>query len=218
MFTKATIYITLVLSLYLCLTADVMAAATNPQVPLTPHCIRSGPVVLPLDYCGCTWGYVYYRGQPIPAAPVALIFQNQITATVSSPSVVDPLAYYSLSGAPLGAKLDDRMTVTTTIAGQSVAQHFRARPDHEGEQAVPLVIPEQGEWQLFLTGGYTRTLVVQDQILWAGGPAGLLRVDLATGVQTMQTLPWAVGSVTALASGPQGVVWAAGDHHLAFYA
>lgn len=187
------------------------------QAPLGPRCIATGPV--PLDdpeFCGCTWGYVYYRGQPLFNAPVALTFQTGMTATVSRPSVVDPVAYYSLSGKPLGAKLNDPMTVTTTIAGQVVARTFRARPNHEGEQEVPLVIPEQGEWRLILTAGYTHTLLLQDQILWAGGPTGLLRVDLPTGTQTVQSLPWANARVTALASAPQGALWAAGAQQLAY--
>lgn len=203
--------------LFLLLTQSHARVWAKEQAPLGPHCIETGP--LPLDdpaFCGCTWGYVYYRGQPLLHAPVALTFQTQITATVSKPSVVDPVAYYALSGAPLGAKLADTMTVTTTIAGQAVTRAFRARPDQAGEQEVPIVIPEQGEWQLFLTASYTRTLLVQGQTLWAGGPAGLLRVDRTTGAQTVQSLPWADSSVTALAASPN-TLWAAGAHHLASY-
>lgn len=186
------------------------------QAPFGPRCIATGPV--PLDdptFCGCTWGYVYYRGQPLFNAPVALAFQSQMTATVSQPSVVDPVAYYSLSGAALGAKLNDTMTATTTIAGQTVARAFRARPNHEREQEVPLVIPEQGEWQLILTAGYTHTLQLQEQTLWAGGPAGLIAVDLTTRQVTTQTLPWPTPTVRAFAIGANNAHWVAGPHHLA---
>lgn len=216
MFLKAaSYYMTFVLSLFFLLTDSALAEGTETQAPLTPHCVRSGPVVLPLDYCGCTWGYVYYRGQPIANAPVALIFQNQMTATVSTPSVVDAAAYYSLSGAPLGAKLDDTMTVTTTIAGQAAARTFRARPNHEGEQAVPLVLPTRGEWTPLLIGGYTQTVTIQGQMLWAGGPAGLIALDLTTRQVTTQTLPWPEPAVRAFALGPNNVHWVAGPRHLA---
>jgi hypothetical protein len=215
MFLKAASYVTFVLSLFFLLTDSALAEETETQAPLTPHCVRSGPVVLPLDYCGCTWGYVYYRGQPIANAPVALIFQNQMTATVSTPSVVDAAAYYSLSGAPLGAKLGDTMTVTTTIAGQAAARTFRARPNYEGEQAVPLVLPERGEWTPLLTGGYTHTLTIAGQTLWAGGPAGLIAVDLTTRQVTTQTLPWPTPTVRAFAVDSTNAYWVAGPHHLA---
>ncbi|NJS16995.1 MAG: hypothetical protein HC787_09520, partial [Nostocaceae cyanobacterium CSU_2_110] len=96
---------------------------------------------------------------------------------------------YSLTGESLGAKRNDVMTVTTTLAGQTVARAFRAAPEADHEQHVPLVVLEQGSWATLLNGGYTRTLTIEGNLLWAGGPAGLLQLDLTTHLSQTHTLP-----------------------------
>lgn len=57
-------------------------AADEPPSALPPHCIGSGPTNLPITttdptFCGCTWGVVYYRGQPVPGARVGLHFDEK---------------------------------------------------------------------------------------------------------------------------------------------
>jgi hypothetical protein len=194
-------------------TAPVQAA---PVAPLGPHCIGSGP--LPLDdptFCGCTWGTVYYRGQPVTGANISLQFGAQITHTLAQKEDTETFPFYSLSGAKLGAQRSDNMTVSVEFAGQTAVRTFRALPNSEGEQQITLVLPEQGVWTPWISGGYTRTLAVNGATLWAGGPAGLLAVDLTTGVSVTQNLPWSNLSVVGIASDANNHRWVIGPHNLA---
>ncbi|CAN5778924.1 hypothetical protein BH10CHL1_BH10CHL1_23620 [soil metagenome] len=182
--------------------------------PLGPHCGRGG---LPLDdpnFCGCTWGPVYYRGQPVAGATVTLQFNTQITQTLAQKQDAELFPYYVTSGAALGAQRESIMTATVEFAGQTATRAFRALPDQEGEQQITLVLPEQGVWTPWTTSGYTRTLAVNDQTLWAGGPAGLLAINISNGVSVTQNLAWIEPTVVGVASG-NGQVWAMGPHHLA---
>jgi len=77
------------------------------------------------------------------------------------------------------------------------------------------VLPERGTWTPWLTGGYTRTITVADNTLWAGGPAGLLAVDLTSKVQVTHALPWSEPAVVSIGIAANGHVWAAGPHNLA---
>ncbi|MFN8490474.1 MAG: hypothetical protein U0350_22990 [Caldilineaceae bacterium] len=193
-----------------------LLAQARPAVPLSFHCKKGSP--LPLDdpnFCGCTWGAVYYRGQPVTGASVTLQFGTQVTQTVSAQSKDFASPFYDMSGAGLGAKKGDVMTVTTTFAGQTIVRAFRALPDNEKEQEVSLVIPTRGEWTPWLTGGYTLTLTTIGNTLWAGGPAGLLAIDLTTQQQVSQSLPWATPTVVSVVGAPNHHLWAAGPHNLA---
>ena len=197
------------------LTSPTALAQASPDAPLPAHCKRGGP--LPLDnpnFCGCTWGVIYYRGQPVVSAPVTLRFNTQITDTLSIVEQEEPFPFYDMTGAELGAQRGDVMTVTTTFGGQTVARTFRAQPNAEGEQQVNLVLPAQGVWSRWLTGGYTRTLAINGTTLWAGGAAGVRAVDITTAVSTTQMLPWS-DPVVALAIGANHHVWAAAAHQLA---
>jgi len=206
----------LVTVLFFAATSLAAAKPQDPNAPLTPHCVGSGPLPLDPDFCGCTWGAIYYRGEPIFNAPVSLHFGDQATSTVSkSYDNTQPTAYYTLTGAGMGAKKGDIMTVTVAFAGQTLARAFRAWPDETKEQEVALVLPEQGIWTPWLTGGYTRTVTIADHTLWAGGPAGLLAVDLTSKAQVTHALPWSEPTVVSLALAPNGHVWAAGPHTLA---
>lgn len=199
----------------LCFISPVFAQ-DSARTPLGPHCVQTGPVALPIDYCGCTWGEVYYRGQPIAGATLTLTFGSAITTTITShKATVDPPLIYNTSGFGLGASKGDVMTLTVPFASQTITRTFRAWPDGEQEQQVTLVLPEQGVWTPWFTGGYTRTLAVQGDTLWAGGPAGLLTVNLSNNVSMTHTLPWSDSAVVGIAIAPNGHVWAAGPHTLA---
>jgi len=205
----------LAVSALLALASSPALAQTTPDAPLPAHCKRGGP--LPLDnpnFCGCTWGVIYYRGQPVVSAPVTLRFNTQITETLSIVDQEEPFPFYDMTGAELGAQRGDVMTVTTTFGGQTASRTFRAQPNAEGEQQVNLVLPQQGIWSRWLTGGYTRTLAINGTTLWAGGVAGVRAIDTASTVSTTQTLPWP-DPVVALAIGANNHVWAAAAHQLA---
>ncbi|MCE7984717.1 MAG: hypothetical protein DYG89_26395 [Caldilinea sp. CFX5] len=194
-------------------------AEDEPPVALPPHCRGYGPLTPDPDYCGCTWGILYYRGQPVQGANVTLHFQDKRLTTRTQPTLNSALPYYDLTGKGLGAQRSDILTLTVNFAGAELVRPFRAAPASEGatkgEQEVPLVLPERGEWTPLLTGGYTHTLTIQGQTLWAGGPAGLIALDLTTRQVTTQTLPWPAPVVRAFAIGPNNALWVAGPHHLA---
>lgn len=199
------------------LTTAVAQAQEDP-VPLPPHCIGAGPVPLnEPDFCGCTWGAVYYRGQAVTAAPVTLTFGGQQTVSQTRQQVANDPPLYHISGSSLGAKKNDTMTVTVTFAGQTVTRAFRAWPDTEGEQELPLVLPEQGVWTSWNNGDYTQALAAVGDTIWAGGAAGLLAVNVVTNAQTPHTLPWSDQTVIAIAVATNGEVWVAGPHNLARY-
>jgi hypothetical protein len=194
-------------------------AQDEPPVALPPHCRGYGPLTPDPDYCGCTWGILYYRGQPVQGANVTLNFASKSLTTRTQPTLNSALPYYDLTGKGLGAERSDILTLTVTFAGEQLVRPFRAAPAVEGaakgEQEVPLVLPERGEWTPLLTGGYTHTLTIAGQTLWAGGPAGLIAVDLTTRQVTTQTLPWPTPSVRTFAIGANNTHWVAGPHHLA---
>ncbi|MBX3010812.1 MAG: hypothetical protein KF832_04860 [Caldilineaceae bacterium] len=201
--------------LFFSYTPVVNAEGQSPTMPLTPHCVGSGPLPLDPDFCGCTWGAVYYRGKPVLNAPVVLEFGNQSTSAASKVYAdVQPEPYYTMTGAGLGAKKGDFLTVQVAFAGQTAARTFRAWPDENQEQEVALVLPERGRWESWLTSGYT-TLSLADHTLWAGGTAGLRAIDLTTQSPVTHTLPWSDPTVLSMAVAPNGHVWAAGAHTLA---
>ena len=196
-----------------------MFAQDEPPVALPPHCRGYGPLTPDPDYCGCTWGILYYRGQPVQGANVTLNFASKSLTTRTQPTLNSALPYYDLTGKGLGAERSDILTLTVTFAGEQLVRPFRAAPAVEGaakgEQEVPLVLPTRGEWTPLLTGGYTHTLTMAGQTLWAGGPEGLIAVDLTTRQVTTQTLPWPTPSVRTFAIGANNTHWVAGPHHLA---
>lgn len=217
--TKLIAILTLLPLLFGTITVRPVASAPN-----GPHCGGVGPLPLPTDdpeICGCTWGSIYYRGQPI-ALPATLNFNDQQTPVyIDASGREEAMTIYRISGHWFEpkAKRGDIMSVRTEFAGQHIERVFRAWPEetgsNKGEQFVPIVVPEEGTWEPWISGGYTRTLTVENGTLWAGGPAGLLAIELATGTQTVTALPWPESAVVAFAVAPDGTRWAAGPHHLA---
>jgi hypothetical protein len=197
---------------------DMTAAAAQdaPPEPLAPlsHCRGVGP--LPLngpDFCGCTWGNVYYRGEPLEGVDVELHFAGGSTADTTSPDAVGggvESPFFSVTGHNLGAKKGDVMTLTVSFAGDTITRSFRAWPAADGEQQVNLVLPPRGEWQRLLAmAGFARAMVYDGQQLWAGGDAGLIALDPTSGVSSTHTLPWPGAIVTGLAADGQGNLWVA---------
>lgn len=195
------------------------------QIPLGRHCFDTGP--LPLDdpdFCGCTWGHVYYNGQPVSGAEVVLTVGSE---TVDHTSVlnqdIEETPFYSLSGANIGATRGDLMTLSVALAGETISRTIKAIPGEDGQQFVNLVIPQQGEWTPWISGGYTRTLAIDDAqnggtantIVWASGADGLVSIDLIDDSMTAHTLPWDAATIRDIDFTADGNVWATGVHDLA---
>ena len=68
---------------------------------------------------------------------------------------------------------------------------------------------------IFRLGAYTRALAMSDQVVWAGGQAGVISIELTSGISVAQTLPWSNSLVRALAIAPNEHVWAAMTEGLA---
>ncbi|MEM7129104.1 MAG: hypothetical protein AAF702_22420 [Chloroflexota bacterium] len=209
--------------IYFTLTASARPAiAPSHQI----HCIGHGPLdeigALPPDidspdFCGCTWGEIYYRGRPISQAPVTLQYKENMRETISDFPAGEEIPDYRTSGSPLGATLGDTMTITAQFAGYTVTRTFRAWPSRDAnkQQYVPLVIPEKGTWTKWITQGYTNTLAVQENTLWAGGSDGLISVNMTTDEVTTHALPWDDQTVTEIAIANNAHVWVAGPDNLA---
>jgi len=192
----------------------VLWAATHPRpiqaTPLGRHCGDVGP--LPLDdpeFCGCTWGEILFRGEPVSGAALSLAFDGLVITATTELNALEPFPYFDLTAHDLGAQRGDVFTLTAVYAGQTISRTIRAWPDVDGEQLVTLAFPEVGVWEPLASGGYTRTVALAGDTLWAGGPAGLLAVDLPSGDSQIQPLPWGETAVRALALSPNGQLWAA---------
>jgi hypothetical protein len=183
-----------------------------PAAPAGRHCGGVGPLP-PGDpyYCGCTWGEVLFHGRPVPGAAVTLTYESDAVAGTTRSTSLEPAPYFDLTGHILGARRGDMLTLTAHFAGQTVVRPFRAWPGTDEEQHIALALPEQGVWSPWVTGGTTRALALAGDVVWAGGPAGVISVELTSGVSLTHTLPWAEPLVRALAVGTDGHAWAAGD-------
>lgn len=172
-------------------------------VPLGRHCGDVGP--LPLDdpdFCGCTWGEVYFRGQSVSGALISLSYGNKVVTTTTQFSTPGEKPYYDLTAHLLGARRADILTMTVQFAGNMITRTFRAWPQVNGEQHIALAFPEMGTWAPWITGGYTRALALQGDVVWAGGPSGLISMNLTSGFSKVHTLPWVNQTVRALATSP----------------
>ena len=180
--------------------------------PLGRHCGDVGP--LPLDdpdFCGCTWGEVLFRGQPVPGATVRLTFGESSLTETTYLNGLEPEPYFDVTAYNLDAHRGDILTLTANFAGQTITRTFRAWPAADGEQHIVLTFPERGIWYPWVTGGYTRALALAGDVVWAGGPAGVISVSLTSGVSVVHTWPWSDPLVRALAVDTQGHIWAAGN-------
>jgi len=199
--------------LLLMLVLHVWAA---PVAPLGRHCGSVGP--LPFDepdFCGCTWGQVLFHGQPAPGAVVTLTYGGGVVTGVTRLTSLETAPYFDLTAHNLEARRGDVLTLTVRFAGQTITRAFRAWPEADGEQHIALALPERGVWSLWVTGGYTRALALAGDVVWAGGPSGVISVSLTSGVSVVHTLPWADPLVRALAVGANGHIWVASDGGIA---
>jgi hypothetical protein len=209
---------TLSVCLWALLTWSAPALAQTPKPEpdlLGRHCVRTGEI--PLNFCGCTWGAVYYRGHPVTGAEATLTYRDETISTTAAFQPAEVYPYFTTDAYDLGARTGDLLTLTISFAGQTVSRTFRAQPGAGGEQQINVALADEGVWTPLLSGGYTRTLTFDGHQLWAGGPAGLVQVDVQTGNETSIPLPWANPTVHALVIDADGRVWAAGPGGLAFF-
>lgn len=197
---------------FLLLLMLVLRTQAAPAMPVGRHCGDVGP--LPLDdsdFCGCTWGEVLFHGQPVPGAMITLTFGADSITRTTRLDELEPVPYFDVTAHDLDARRGDILTLTAYFAGQTIERAIRAWPEADGEQYVVLTLPECGVWSPWVTTGYTRALALAEDMVWAGGPAGVISVSLSTGISVVHTLPWDEPLVRALAVGSDGHVWAAGD-------
>lgn len=179
------------------------------QFELPPPEVRQDP-----KFPGCTWGAVYYRGQPVRGAQVTLRFGSQTAHTRTYHYFEQEGPFYSMTAADLGAKHGDLLTLVVEFAGQRFERTFRAQPDLEGEQQVAVALEEIGVWSVGVRGAYTNTFAVVGDTLWAGGVDGLVAVP-PQGAPQERTPDWRNPIVRALAVDLNGDVWAVGPSGVA---
>lgn len=187
------------------------------QSILGKHCLDVGPLSLSdPDFCGCTWGEIYFDGDALEGVEVTLAFADQLTTTQTVKVYDDQSAFFSITGAELGAKRGDIMTLTVTVGDQSTSRVFRALPDAEGEQHIPIVVPSTRTMKSFDLSGYMAAVASdEEELLWIGGEAGLLSLDLTTSQTQTYTLPWQTQTVQDIEVASDGVVWVLGEAELA---
>ncbi|MBN1139789.1 MAG: hypothetical protein JXM73_24675 [Anaerolineae bacterium] len=191
-------------------------AWADEEIPLGLHCGAVGPTPIgEPDFCGCTWGEAYFHGQPVSGALVTMAFGGRVVTNVTHLTALEPAPYYGLTGHDLDARRGDMLTLTASFAGQTITRTIRAWPEDGLEQHVALVFPERGRWSAWVTGGYTRALALAGDVVWAGGPAGLISISLSSDISMTHALPWSDQAVRALAVGSNGHIWAAGAVGLA---
>ena len=198
------------------LVISVLQTQAAPVMPTGDHCGDVGP--LPFDdpgFCGCTWGEVLFHGQPVPNAAITLSYGSDVVTSATYLTLLESEPYFDLTAHNLGARRGDIVTLTAHFAGRTITRTIRAWPESGGEQHVVLALPERGVWSPWLTGGYTRALALDDDVAWAGGPAGVISISLSSGVSVAHTLPWTDTLVRALAVDTEGHVWAASDKGVA---
>jgi hypothetical protein len=190
----------------------VLPTQARPAQPLGKHCGDVGPLP-PLDpeFCGCTWGEVLFRGQPVSGAIISLTFGSGIFTDISH--LESP--YYDLTGYDLGVRRGDVFTLTASFAGQTLTRTIRAWPENSGKQRVAFAFLESGVFSPWLTGSYTLALALADNVVWAGGSAGVISSDLTSGVSHSYSPPWLGSEVRNLAVGLDGHLWATGAGHVA---
>lgn len=149
-------------------------AIAGPSVPLGLHCRGVSPIE---DWCGCTWGAVFYHGRPITNAQVTINYGTGIVQGSTLFDTQECYPYYGLDGAGIGLSRLDVFTVTATYKGQSVSRTVRAVPDNSGEQQVNLILDDvDGSlWTHYSENDLVRSVVLQNDTLWSGGDAGVTR-------------------------------------------
>jgi hypothetical protein len=177
------------------------------------YCGFPGPLPDPAIYCGCTWGYVLFRGQPVAGAKVSLRFGSVVVTRTTNFGNVPPWPYYHFDGFNLGLRRNNVATVTVEYNGQTVTRVLRSRPDDtdlDGGQEMHLVIPDEGEWLPEPSDGYTLALELIGNETWMGGTAGLQRRALTSSVMLTEDTGLSSG-VSALAQDAAGRAWALGN-------
>ncbi len=149
-------------------------AIADPAMPLGLHCGNVSPID---DWCGCTWGAVFYHGRPVTNAQVTIDYGG---GTVDGSTLLDTqecFPYYGLNGASLGLSRLDVFTVTATYEGKTVSRTVRAVPGESGEQQVNLILSEEGDptWTHYAESEMVRSVALHGDALWSGGDDGVTR-------------------------------------------
>jgi len=118
----------------------------------------------------------------VAGALVTISFNGGIITDVTAYGEAEPYPYYARTADSLGARRGDWLTITVSYAGEVISRVIRAFPDEIGDQEVAMVFPHRGYWEHFGDSGLVRAIVFSDTTLWAGGPWGLARWDVKTGL------------------------------------
>lgn len=238
------IFIPLIALLALVESSDKVFAQEDSSASIGPHCIATNPLdslsdnePIPIDefipsselqaltedadFCGCSWGRVYYNGVPISGVPVSIEFDGKRVSNASEKYFTDDAPFYSMTADDLGAKRGDLLMVTAKFAGLKTSRVFRALPESDRTQDVSLVLPEM-VWDEWVSGDYSSALVATEMTaaegvtptIWAAGSDGLLEINMQTGISVTHTFPWENTQLNELVITENQHLWAAFQNSL----
>lgn len=197
-----------VLTVFAMTTGWLVASGSVRASPQGEHCYDVGPLPgLPPDFCGCTWGVIYFNGQPVAGAQVTLAFNDGVVSGTTAVSALEAFPFYALHADGLGARLGDIVTITAAYGGQAVTRTVRLLPDSLGEQQLNFAFTPWGHWEPWAALPGVQALATQGRWLWAGTAAGLYRWEVATGLSETVTPGLASDDIRALAVADNGDVW-----------
>jgi hypothetical protein len=179
------------------------------------HC-RDLPTPFP-EWCGCTWGSVYYNGKPVSGAQITVTFgSKQITATTRISLTKDgtPYAegypYYDLRVSDTGARYGDVVTFTVSYRGEVLTRALRMLPTGNyttAEQEISMAFPRLGQWGGLANSADVKALAAQGDTLWVGTESKLIRLNMSSGISQPVNIGLPAAEVHAIAVGQNGDVW-----------
>ena len=177
-----------------------------PVQAMPPRCVDITDPTASESTCGCTWGHVYYQGEPVAGAVVSLTFNSETVSYTTSLTDTDNMVFHSpiyhLSARQMDARRGDMMLLTASYLGKTISKTIRAVPDPvEKTQEVNLIFPypdfnSVSTPMLSSFEQYAQTMSVISQTAWLGGQAGVMKYDLSTGMSITYTLPPIIGLTT----------------------
>jgi len=117
-------------------------AETAPGDIIGRHC--GGIATTPEDWCGCTWGTVYFQDDPthpLEGARVEIHYGGDYVVDVTSYGYQEAFPYFAESADRLGASAGGTLTLVARWGEYQISSDVVASPDETGEQRVDLVFP-----------------------------------------------------------------------------
>lgn len=117
-------------------------AGIEPGDIIGRHC--GGIGTIPDDWCGCTWGAVYFQddlGHPLEGVRVEIHYGGDYVWNITSYGYQEEFPYFAELADRLGAGEGDTLTLVARWGEYQVSLDVVATPNDAGEQRVDMVFP-----------------------------------------------------------------------------